>query len=413
MVKNYVLDTNVLIHDPNAIYSFQDNNVVIPLPVLEELDKLKRRSDSVGKSARQVIRELDLLRSKGDLSKGVKLENGGNLIIMVVGDGKKETPSFLYEKYLDNWILGYVVLLSKSSNIPTILVSKDISLRVKASALGIPAQDYLTDRSNLSTLSSGYSVLDKDVEPGQKIEGFPENHYLKCPNGFFKVKNGTVTQLAIKSSDKIWGISPLNDEQLFAMDALLDDDVKLVTLVGMAGTGKTLIALACALEKTYNQKRYKRIIVSRPLIPVGKDVGYLPGSLLEKLEPWMEPIMDNLEFLFDRVGMSLKEFMKKDILEISALTFMRGRSLPNQYMIIDEAQNLTPHEVKTILTRAGENTKIVLAGDPYQIDTPYLDKDSNGLVYAASKLLGNKLVAHITLVKGERSQLASLAAEKL
>ncbi len=413
MVKNYVIDTNVLIHDPNAIYSFQDNNVVIPLPVLEELDKLKRRSDSVGKSAREVIRELDQLRSKGDLSKGIKLDDGGSLTIMVISDGRKDTPEFLYEKYLDNWILGYVLRLRRSSSIPTILVSKDISLRVKASALGIIAQDYLTDRSNLSMLPAGYHVLDKHIETFQKVEGFHENCYLKSSNGFFKIRNQTAMPIAVDDSRKVWGISPLNDEQRFAMDALLDDDIKLVTLVGMAGTGKTLIALACALQKVYNEHKYKRVIVSRPLVPVGKDVGYLPGSLMEKLEPWMEPVMDNLEFLFDRVGMNLKEFMKKDILQISALAFMRGRSIPDQYIIIDEAQNLTPHEVKTVLTRAGENTKIVLAGDPYQIDTPYLDKDSNGLVYAASKLIGGKLVAHITLTKGERSKLASLAAERL
>ncbi len=298
MVKNYILDTNVLIHDPQSIYCFEDNNVIIPLPVLEELDKLKRRSDSVGKSARQIIRELDQLRNRGDLSKGVQLDNGGTLKIMVITDSKKDIPEFLYEKYVDNWILGYVVRLAKASTLPTILVSKDISLRLKATALGIAAQDYLTDRSNLSTLPKGYSFLEREVNVGQKVEGFPENHYLKCPNGFFKVKNQTIVDIKLNDSSRIWGILPLNDEQRFAMDALLDDEVKLVTLVGIAGTGKTLIALACALEKVYNERKYKRIIVSRPLVPVGKDVGYLPGSLMEKLEPWMEPVMDNLEFLF-------------------------------------------------------------------------------------------------------------------
>lgn len=412
MVKNYVLDTNVLIHDPQAIYSFQDNNVILPLPVIEELDKLKRRSDSAGKSAREVIRELDKLRLTGDLSKGIRLKNSGTVSIMTITDGKRETPDFLYEKYVDNWILGYVLRLGRTSSVPTILVSKDISLRVKASALGIAAQDYLTDRSDLSVLPSGYVEVHQELREGQEFDSM-ENQYIKSPSGYFKVRSKTLRRISIDLSSSIWGIHALNEQQLFAMDALLDDEVKLVTLIGIAGTGKTLIALACALEKTLKDKKYKRIIVTRPLVPMGKDIGYLPGSIEEKLQPWIEPVMDNLEFLFDRVQMNLKEFLKKDIMQISALSFIRGRSIPDQYIIVDEAQNLTPHEVKTILTRVGEGAKIVLLGDAYQIDTPYLDKDSNGLVYAASRLIGNHLVAHITLTKGERSELATLAASKL
>ncbi|MFN3284483.1 MAG: PhoH family protein, partial [Pseudothermotoga sp.] len=381
-VKNFVLDTNVLVHDPQAVYSFEDNNIVLPLPVLEELDKLKRRSDSVGRSAREVIRELDKLRTIGDLSKGIKLPNGGSISVMTITDGRREAPEFLFEKYIDNWILSYVLRLGRTSSIPTILVSKDISLRVKASALGILAQDYLTDRSDLASLPTGYTELNQQIEEGQRIDA-RENEYIKAINGYFKVKNKSAVGLLMDQSTIIWGISPLNEQQLFAMDALLDDTVNLVTLVGIAGTGKTLISLACALEKTMKEKKYKRIIVTRALIPMGKDVGYLPGSLEEKLEPWMQPIMDNLEFLFDCVQMSLKEFLKRELMELGALSFIRGRSIPDQYIIVDEAQNLTPHEVKTILTRAGRNTKIVLLGDPYQIDTPYLDKDSNGLVYRA------------------------------
>lgn len=412
MVKNYVLDTNVLVHDPQAIYSFEDNNIVLPLPVLEELDKLKRRSDSVGRSAREVIRELDKLRTTGDLSKGIRLPNGGSICVMTITDGRREAPEFLFEKYLDNWILAYVLRLGRTSSVPTILVSKDISLRVKASALGIIAQDYLTDRSDLASLPSGYDEVTEQIQEGQTVD-LRENAYIRAANGYFKVRNKIAKRLSIDQSSVVWGISPLNEQQLFAMDALLDDEVNLVTLVGIAGTGKTLIALACALEKTMKEKKYKRIIVTRALIPMGKDVGYLPGSLEEKLGPWMQPVMDNLEFLFDCVQMNLKEFLKKEVMELSALSFIRGRSIPDQYIIVDEAQNLSPHEVKTILTRAGKNTKIVLLGDPYQIDTPYLDKDSNGLVYAASKMIGNPLVAHVTLTKGERSKLATLAAEKL
>ena len=254
--------------------------------------------------------------------------------------------------------------------------------------------------------------MNQQIEEGQTVDA-RENEYIKAINGYFKVKNKSAKRLSIDKSAVVWGISPLNEQQLFAMDALLDDDVNLVTLVGIAGTGKTLITLACALEKTLKEKKYKKIIVTRALIPMGKDIGYLPGSLEEKLEPWMQPVMDNLEFLFDCVQMNLREFLKKEIMELSALGFIRGRSIPDQYIIVDEAQNLTPHEVKTILTRAGKDTKIVLLGDPYQIDTPYLDKDSNGLVYAASKLIGDPLVAHITLTKGERSKLATLAAERL
>ncbi|MCS7175545.1 PhoH family protein [Pseudothermotoga sp.] len=413
MVKNYVLDTNVLVHDPESIYAFEDNNVVIPLVVLEELDSLKRRSDSVGRSARHVVRELDKLRELGDLSRGVKLKNGGTLFVMSLTDLRRDFIEYFHSKYLDNWILAYVVRLSRTSSIPTILVTKDISLRVKASALGIEAQDYLTDRSNLTTLPDGYREVEEVIVEGQKLDGFHENEYIKSSKGYFKVKKGVAVKLSIDFSNVVWGIQALNEEQLYAMDAMLDDSVSLVTIVGMAGTGKTLIALACALEKTINQKKYRRIIVARPLIPMGKDVGYLPGGLEEKLQPWMQPIMDNLEFLFDKVGMNLKDFLRKKIMEIEALSFIRGRTIPDQFIIIDEAQNLTPHEVKTILTRTGNNAKIVLVGDPYQIDTPYLDKDSNGLVYAASRLMGNPLVAHITLKKGVRSPLASLVAEKL
>lgn len=413
MVKNYVLDTNVLIHDPESIYNFEDNNVIIPLPVLEELDSLKRRNDSIGRSARHVVRELDTLRQLGDLSKGVKLQNGGTLTVMSLTNLREDFVEYFKSKYIDNWILAYVVRIKRTSSIPTILVTKDISLRVKASALNIQAQDYLTDRSNLALLPDGYRTVEENILEGQPVSNFRENEYLKSPTGYFKVKEGRATRLSLDLSSTVWGIQPLNEEQLYAMDAMMDDSIVLVTMVGSAGTGKTLIALACALEKTVNQKRYRRIIVARPLIPIGKDVGYLPGSLEEKLEPWMQPIMDNLEFLFDRVGMSLKEFLKKDIMEIEALSFIRGRTIPNQFVIIDEAQNLTPHEVKTILTRVGNNTKIVLTGDPYQIDTPYLDKDSNGLVYAASRLIGNPLVAHVTLKRGVRSSLATLAAEKL
>jgi len=411
MVKNFILDTNVLIHDPKSIYAFQDNNVIIPLPVLEELDNLKKHSGGLGKFAREVIRELDNLRNKGKLSEGIKLENGGTLKVMTLERNVPEKIDFLFEKYVDNWILVYTLHIIKTSKIPTFLVSKDINLRVKADALGIPSQDYLTDRSELATLNPGYFETNS-IEHIDKKSLFPNVYLIDKNNRFYRFDGENIIE--IRKKIEAWNVKPRNQEQFFAMDALLNDNINLVSLIGIAGTGKTFISLACALEKAVNEQKYEKIIVAKPLVPLGgKDIGYLPGSFEEKMRPWMSPIYDNLEYLFKLSNINMKEFMRKDIIEIEALTYIRGRSIPNQFIIIDEAQNLTPHEIKTILTRAGENTKIVLLGDPYQIDTPYLDKDSNGLVYAASKFLNSTLSAHVVLTKGERSPLATEAAKLL
>lgn len=411
MVKNFILDTNVLIHDPKSIYAFQDNNVIIPLPVLEELDNLKKHSGGLGKFAREVIRELDNLRNKGKLSEGIKLENGGTLKVMTLERNVPEKIDFLFEKYVDNWILVYTLHIIKTSKIPTFLVSKDINLRVKADALGIPSQDYLTDRSELATLNPGYFETNS-IEHIDKKSLFPNVYLIDKNNRFYRFDGENIIE--IRKKIEAWNVKPRNQEQFFAMDALLNDNINLVSLIGIAGTGKTFISLACALEKTVTEQKYEKIIVAKPLVPLGgKDIGYLPGSFEEKMRPWMSPIYDNLEYLFKLSNTNMKEFMRKDIIEIEALTYIRGRSIPNQFIIIDEAQNLTPHEIKTILTRAGENTKIVLLGDPYQIDTPYLDKDSNGLVYAASKFLNSTLSAHVVLTKGERSPLATEAAKLL
>jgi len=411
MVKNFILDTNVLIHDPKSIYAFQDNNVIIPLPVLEELDNLKKHSGGLGKFAREVIRELDNLRNKGKLSEGIKLENGGTLKVMTLERNVPEKIDFLFEKYVDNWILVYTLHIIKTSKIPTFLVSKDINLRVKADALGIPSQDYLTDRSELATLNPGYFETNS-IEHIDKKSLFPNVYLIDKNNRFYRFDGENIIE--IRKKIEAWNVKPRNQEQFFAMDALLNDNINLVSLIGIAGTGKTFISLACALEKAVNEQKYEKIIVAKPLVPLGgKDIGYLPGSFEEKMRPWMSPIYDNLEYLFKLSNINMKEFMRKDIIEIEALTYIRGRSIPNQFIIIDEAQNLTPHEIKTILTRAGENTKIVLLGDPYQIDTPYLDKDSNGLVYAASKFLNSTLSVHVVLTKGERSPLATEAAKLL
>ncbi len=412
MVKNFILDTNVLIHDPEAIYSFEDNNIFIPLPVIEELDKLKREQGRVGKNARLAIRVLDEVRKTGDIHQGVKLRSGGTLTIPVLNesDFDKHQVKFLFEKYVDNWIIAYSMYLKSHRPEPTIIVSKDISLRIKAAALGIPAEDYLTDKNDLSLLSPGYTTV-KNLKDVDKSKVFP-NEYIECENGYYRFDGENFVEVNPKI--KVFNVSPRNKEQLFSLDALLNDDIKVVSLIGIAGTGKTFLALAAALQKTLQEGVYDNIVVARPLVPMGgKDIGYLPGALEEKISPWMGGIMDNLEYLCRLNNLSFKEIMKKEIIELEALTYIRGRSIPRQYIIIDEAQNLTPLEVKTILTRAGEGTKVVLTGDPYQIDTPYLDESSNGLVHAASKFRGQKISCHIVLSKGERSELATIAAEIL
>ncbi|ODN30672.1 PhoH family protein [Fervidobacterium thailandense] len=412
MVKNYVLDTNVLIHDPEAIFSFEDNIVCIPLPVIEELDKLKREQGRIGRNARWAIRILEELRMQGDLHTGVNLPNGGTVVIPVLSeqDFEKHQVKFLFEKYVDNWIIEYAFYLKTKSEHPTIIVSKDISLRVKAGALGIAAEDYLTDKSDLQLLSRGYYFFERLEEVD--TSKLAPNEYVETNEGYFRF-NGEGFQ-RIEPKTKVYGIQPRNKEQLFALDALMDDSISLVSLIGIAGTGKTFLALAAALQKTLLEGVYDRIIVARPLVPMGgKDIGYLPGALEEKISPWMSGVMDNLEYLCRLNSVSFKELMKKDIIELEALTYIRGRTIPKQFIIIDEAQNLTPLEVKTILTRAGDGTKVVLTGDPYQIDTPYLDENSNGLVYAASKFRGQKIACHIILQKGERSELATLAAQLL
>ena len=417
MVKNYVLDTNVLIHDPNAIFSFEDNNVIIPLPVLEELDKLKKESGSVGKSARDVIRKIDELRRKGSLQKGIQLENGGILRVHVV-KGNVDTPRFLHERYMDNWILAYTLDVKRKSNIPTFLVTKDINLRIKADSLGIPAQDYLTDRSDMEKIHKGYVEIEnedlkKELLKNGKVEiqlDIPPNTYVDLGGVYGRYRSGKLIRIFEREA---FGIKPRNREQVFSMDSLLDDEIDLVTLIGVAGTGKTLLALACGLKKVLEERVYERIIVTRPTIPVGRDIGYLPGDIETKMKPWLQPIMDNLELIAKIKGLNIKELRKRGILEIEVLSYIRGRSIPGQYMIIDEAQNLTPHEVKTILTRVGEGTKVVLIGDPYQIDTPYLDMHTNGLVYVSSKFVGDDRASTVFLTKGERSHLATRAAKLL
>ncbi len=440
MKKTFVLDTNVLLHDPNSIFSFADNDVVIPIVVIEELDKFKKGSDEISRNARQVSRHLDKLRLQNKLSIGVTLESGGRLRVELNHhhDEPCPLPPELLTSVTDNRILMVALCLSKDlPDSPVVLVTKDTNLRIKADALGVRTEDYETDNVDIMELYSGESEL--TVGPDEVNALFetgempaPDVHYY--PNQFVLVKDSgnpshtaltrfhsKMKSLMVLKGNKqgIWGITARNKEQGYALDLLLDDEVRLVTLVGRAGTGKTLVALAAGLEKTVEERVYQRLVVSRPIFPLGRDIGFLPGDVEEKLKPWMQPIFDNLEYLMgssEGRGRKHKDFhglVDLGMLELEPLTYIRGRSMPNRYLIVDEAQNLTPHEIKTIITRAGEGTKIVLTGDPYQIDNPYIDSSSNGLTFVAERFKDEEIAGHITLKKGERSLLAERAAQLL
>ncbi len=439
MKKIFVLDTNVLLHDPRAIFSFEENDVTIPIVVIEELDKFKKGIDEIGRNARQVSRILDDFRQKGKLSQGVPLEGGGCLRVELNHQSPQHLPNELIATKGDNRILATALNL-KHDDLPVVLVTKDTNLRIKADALGLRAEDYESDTIVIDELYSGETEL--TVEPGV-IDGFytsgeftPPADVTYYPNQFVLLKNNAnPSQTALgryhhqkravvpvsSSRQGVWGINAKNKQQQFALDLLMNDDIRLVTLVGKAGTGKTLLALAAGLEKTIEARAFQRLVVSRPVFPLGKDIGFLPGDIEDKLRPWMQPIRDNLDFLMGASAVAGRAKGKKDLqslfdlgmIEVEPLTYIRGRSMPNQYLIVDEAQNLTPHEIKTIITRAGEGTKIVLTGDPYQIDNPYIDSSSNGLTFVVERFKEEPIAGHITLVKGERSDLAELAATLL
>lgn len=441
MKKTFILDTNVLLHDVNSIYAFEDNDVVIPMVVIEELDNFKSEGDTRGKNARMVSRELDELRKKGRLNEGVKLPKGGTLKIEL--DKPNILPQIFSFNKSDNSILNIAYTMAKKegsykkNQSPVFVVTKDINMRLKAEALGLNAQDYTSDKVKYDELYTG--VAEVEVDPAQ-IDAFYQNKKLPLEKGLYfpnqflilKANDGSkksaIGRVANNSEDVLkplsaqepvaWGIKPLNKEQRFAMELLLDDSLDIVTLVGTAGTGKTLITLATGLQRTMDENAYRRMVVCRSIVPVGKDLGFLPGTKEEKLEAWMGAIYDNLAFLADRKNPDEGEekahyLLDSGKIEIASVTHMRGRSLPGQYMIVDDAQNLTPHEMKTILTRAGEGTKIVVTGDPYQIDTPYLDIESNGLTYLVDRLKGQPTHGHITFTKTERSRLADLASKLL
>jgi PhoH-like ATPase len=437
MPKHFVLDTNILLHDPRAILQFKDNEVVIPIFVLEEIDQFKKEASELGRNAREVARMLDGFRENGArLSEGAPLPNGGHLRVAA---GQRTVPTAVRENQMvDHLILGVALdVLERHPNDQTIFVTKDVNLRLRADALGLRAMDFEAGRVDIDELYSGLTEL---AVPGSEVDAFyaqgslpldgenvVANQYvlLRDPDsqshsalGRFEPAQGKVVPLK-KMRDGVWGIRPRNKEQHCALDLLLNDDIKLITLVGKAGTGKTMLAIAAGLQKVVEERTYSRLLVARPIFPLGRDIGYLPGDLEEKLNPWMKPIFDNVEFLMglskseQKNGRSYRELIELGFIEIEPLTYIRGRSIPNQFIIIDEAQNLTPHEAKTIITRAGESTKIVLTGDPYQIDNPYVDATSNGLTTLVQKFKGQSISGHITLTKGERSPLAELASNIL
>ena len=436
--KIFVLDTSVILHDHNALNCFEENDVAIPITVLEELDNFKRGNDTKNYEAREFIRILDRLSNAFTLQDWISINGSdkGKFKIVMENEDLSSDAVKIFGNKNDHKILNTALSLQKAhSSDVVILVSKDINLRLKAKALNINAEDFETGKIDRdSTLYTGRQVVE-DVESDYinklyKQGQLEDLNVLKdkvTANGFYILKNGKTSVLSyFNPFDKnlervekqyVYGIKPRNAEQTFALHALLNPDIKLVSLQGVAGTGKTLLALASALEQ---HNLYQQIVLARPIVPLSnKDIGYLPGNADDKINPYMQPLFDNLKFIKNQFGINEKKYRKIEEMEedgklkISALAFIRGRSLSNVIFIVDEAQNLTPHEVKTIITRAGENTKIIFTGDVFQIDTPYLDEQSNGLSYLIDRLKGNELFAHVTLEKGERSELANLANELL
>ena len=433
--RKVVVDTNVILFDALAIRKFLDADIHIPISVIEEIDRFKRDLGENGRNARQFSRFIDLLRAKGPLSKGVPLD-GSKSVVFVNTDFKVEgMPRELDPEKADNRILATALalqLLAPDAQVE--LITKDINLRIKADVFGVNAKDYEPEKVDVEEMYEGHKEI--DVDPAV-IEGFYKdrivtkdtfgllsNQYVVMkdssnPNhsaiGRMSEKEGGIVPL-ISPTDSIWGIHPRNVEQTFAMDCLLNDEILFVSLVGKAGTGKTLLALAAGLYKTLDEGRFQRLLVSRPIFPMGRDIGYLPGDVEQKLNPWMQPIFDNVEYLMGadkKAAGRAQELINQGMLNIEPLTYIRGRSIPNQYLIVDEAQNLTPHEIKTIVTRAGQGTKVVLTGDAHQIDNPYVDSATSGLTYSVERFKGQRISAHVTLSKGERSELAELAANIL
>lgn len=433
--RKIVVDTNVILFDALAIKKFTDADIHIPISVIEEVDRFKRDLGENGRNARQFSRFVDELRELGPLAKGVALESSKSTVFINTDVHHNEMPKELDPEKADNRILATALAIqTKYPKASVELVTKDINLRIRADVFGVFAKDYEPERVEVDEMYQGHREI--DVPPtiieefyAEKIItsetfGLKANQYVVMrdssnPNhsaiGRYSEKEQGIVPIMVPN-ESIWGIHPRNVEQTFAMDCLLNDEILFVSLVGKAGTGKTLMALAAGLFKTLDEGRFQRLLVSRPIFPMGRDIGYLPGDVEQKLNPWMQPIFDNVEFLMGadkKAAGRAQELINQGMLNIEPLTYIRGRSIPNQYLIVDEAQNLTPHEIKTIVTRAGQGTKVVLTGDAYQIDNPYVDSATSGLTYSVERMKGQRISAHVTLSKGERSELAELAANIL
>ncbi|MHC4975553.1 MAG: PhoH family protein [Planctomycetota bacterium] len=468
-IKTFVLDTSVLLHNPNSLFVFQENNVVIPFAVLEELDEFKSGSNDLARNARQCIRHFDKLRRFGRLDTGVRWtptsdgvtgakegDTSRGVIRIHVQDGDR--PDGLQKDSPDNRIITIAYSLMQQGE-HAVFVSKDINARIKADALGVDSQDFENQKVDAERLYTGQTTIDalgdhinelydqrmlplssirealttSDDEGNSSTYEIETNEFVLLKDSTDESHSGIARRLADTDhlvpvtgpKRPVFGVMARNVEQTMALELLLDDEVKLVTLTGGAGTGKTLLALAAGMTKVFQEERYDKLLVARPIVPMGRDIGYLPGEKEDKLSAWMQPIFDNLDYLMGTRGshyqnaesltteQRLERLLADGKLVLEALTYIRGRSIPHQFIIVDEAQNLTPHEVKTIISRAGEGTKIVLTGDIEQIDNPYLDSSSNGLSYCVDRMRGSGFVGHVTLLKSERSELASLAAEKL
>lgn len=437
MQKLFVLDTNVLLHEPGALFAFTDNEVVIPIVVIEEIDRFKKELTEVGRNARQFSRDLDRLRQTGSLVEGVPTPRGGKIRIHLGVDPPTDFP--FHDKATGDMRILAIARVLTGGDRPVTLITKDTNLRIKADVIGVAAEDYEEQNGAVDPERAAYTVLDvprdvidllysrKDLplgevgidDPGANACLFLRDVDNPQHTGLARRAPRQETLRPVQLPAMISGIKPRNVEQRFALDLLLDPEVSLVSLLGKAGTGKTLLALAAGLFQTVDRKGFRRLLVARPIFPMGRDLGYLPGDLDEKLRPWMQPVFDNLEFLLGEGDESMggahpvDHLIDRGLLEIEALTYIRGRSLPRQFVIVDEAQNLTPHEVKTVITRAGEGTKLVLTGDPDQIDNPYVDAASNGLSYVSVRLTGESMAGSINLTRGERSPLAEMAADRL
>lgn len=425
----------MILFDAQAILRFGDADVHIPISVIEEIDRFKRDQGENGRNARQFSRFVDVLRSKGSLAQGVQLDNSETIVYINMDLVLAGLPSELDHTKADNRILSTAMALQKQHPRSRVeLITKDINLRIKADVYGIFANDYEPSDLSKDDLYEGYQEI--ELSPAQ-IDGFYKNKSLVIDNvrlraneyvimkdasnpnhsavGRYSLQQKAIVPLT-HGSDSVWGVNARNVEQSFALDCLLNDEILFVSLVGKAGTGKTLLAIAAGLHKTLDLGKFQRLLVSRPIFPLGKDIGYLPGDIEQKLNPWMQPIFDNVEFLMGsdkKAAGRAQELINQGMLNIEPLTYIRGRSIPQQYLIVDEAQNLTPHEIKTIVTRAGQGTKVILTGDVYQIDNPYVDSANSGLTYAVERFKGQPIAAHVTLTKGERSELAELAANIL